>query len=153
MRFNVELRSKIIDTNEKPYQCDCGATFSRRDLLKRHQSIGHAPNTPSSQPFSSLPAVYEPTNVQSNKDETYLGVRPPLLESTESLITQVGSSGRNGQVEEERLEGTSSPYCWVTYRKPRYQALKDYFTILNIYSQSTVQSPGPFSFPRPGHVQ
>ncbi|TPR02442.1 Major Facilitator Superfamily protein [Aspergillus niger] len=77
---------------------------SRRDLLKRHQSIGHAPNTPSSQPFSSLPAVYEPTNVQSNKDETYLGVRPPLLESTESLITQVGSAGRDGQVEEERLE-------------------------------------------------
>ncbi|KAI2822454.1 transcriptional regulator family: C2H2 zinc finger [Aspergillus niger] len=93
-----------IHTNEKPYQCDCGATFSRRDLLKRHQSIGHAPNTPSSQPFSSLPAVYEPTNVQSNKDETYLGVRPPLLESTESLITQVGSAGRDGQVEEERLE-------------------------------------------------
>ncbi|KAJ5102523.1 hypothetical protein N7532_003052 [Penicillium argentinense] len=35
-----------IHTNEKPYKCACGASFGRRDLLKRHQKIGHSPDTP-----------------------------------------------------------------------------------------------------------
>ncbi|CAG7917430.1 unnamed protein product [Penicillium olsonii] len=38
-----------IHTNEKPYKCVCGASFARRDLLKRHESIGHPPITPSTQ--------------------------------------------------------------------------------------------------------
>ncbi|KAF7596001.1 hypothetical protein BBP40_003780 [Aspergillus hancockii] len=28
-------------THEKPYHCDCGALFSRRDLLRRHERIVH----------------------------------------------------------------------------------------------------------------
>ncbi|OJJ73332.1 hypothetical protein ASPBRDRAFT_173934 [Aspergillus brasiliensis CBS 101740] len=93
-----------IHTNEKPYKCDCGATFSRRDLLKRHQSIGHAPSTPSSQHLSSLPAVYDTNNVQPSNDGPYMGVRSPLLEPSESLNTQTGSSGRIGRVEEDRVQ-------------------------------------------------
>ncbi|CAG7970488.1 unnamed protein product [Penicillium nalgiovense] len=38
-----------IHTNEKPYKCSCGASFGRRDLLKRHEDIGHSSITPSLQ--------------------------------------------------------------------------------------------------------
>ncbi|KAJ6083057.1 hypothetical protein N7467_007192 [Penicillium canescens] len=39
-----------IHTNEKPYKCTCGASFGRRDLLKRHEDIGHSPTSPTQQP-------------------------------------------------------------------------------------------------------
>ena len=29
----------------EPYKCTCGASYARRDLLKRHQSIAHSPIT------------------------------------------------------------------------------------------------------------
>ncbi|CAG8893443.1 unnamed protein product [Penicillium egyptiacum] len=38
-----------IHTNEKPYKCSCGASFGRRDLLKRHEDIGHSSITSSIQ--------------------------------------------------------------------------------------------------------
>lgn len=42
--------SYYSDTHEKPYKCiTCGASFGRRDLLKRHQNIGHSPVTPAAQ--------------------------------------------------------------------------------------------------------
>lgn len=28
-----------LDTNEKPFSCYCGASFSRRDLLRRHERV------------------------------------------------------------------------------------------------------------------
>jgi hypothetical protein len=31
-----------LDTKEKPYVCDCGAAFARRDLLHRHERLAHA---------------------------------------------------------------------------------------------------------------
>lgn len=30
-----------LDTKEKPYVCDCGAAFARRDLLHRHERLTH----------------------------------------------------------------------------------------------------------------
>lgn len=34
------------DTKEKPYQCHCGAAFTRRDLLTRHRRITVHGNVP-----------------------------------------------------------------------------------------------------------
>lgn len=31
--------SNNSDTNEKPFSCYCGASFSRRDLLRRHERV------------------------------------------------------------------------------------------------------------------
>lgn len=33
--------SRGLDTKEKPFKCACGSSFTRRDLLKRHQNITH----------------------------------------------------------------------------------------------------------------
>jgi uncharacterized Zn-finger protein len=30
------------DTKEKPYECDCGESFARRDLLTRHTRQAHS---------------------------------------------------------------------------------------------------------------
>ncbi|KAE8152875.1 hypothetical protein BDV25DRAFT_169864 [Aspergillus avenaceus] len=94
-----------IHTNEKPYKCNCGASFSRRDLLKRHQSIGHAPNTPPTQDLSSLPAPHDTNNIQSSKDGSHMDVRLPLPEPADSLNPSTGLSSWNGQVEDGQLEG------------------------------------------------
>ncbi|KAI9376171.1 hypothetical protein BJX61DRAFT_461673 [Aspergillus egyptiacus] len=37
-------------TNEKPFVCRCGATFSRRDLLRRHERIVHHSGTSANNP-------------------------------------------------------------------------------------------------------
>ncbi|CAG8366163.1 unnamed protein product [Penicillium salamii] len=56
-----------IHTNEKPYKCLCGASFGRRDLLKRHEDIGHSPITPSTQEPS--PVTVNDGQLQSQGNE------------------------------------------------------------------------------------
>jgi hypothetical protein len=34
-----------LDTKEKPFSCHCGASFSRRDLLTRHQRVAQHEET------------------------------------------------------------------------------------------------------------
>lgn len=33
-----------VDTKEKPYSCPCGRSFSRKDLLTRHERLSHSFN-------------------------------------------------------------------------------------------------------------
>lgn len=33
----------VLDTHEKPFSCTCGALFTRKDLLRRHERIVHNP--------------------------------------------------------------------------------------------------------------
>ena len=37
--YRLRLRA---DTKEKPYSCSCGHSFSRKDLLTRHERLAHA---------------------------------------------------------------------------------------------------------------
>jgi len=39
----LTLRVAVLDTHEKPFSCACGALFSRKDLLRRHERIVHTP--------------------------------------------------------------------------------------------------------------
>lgn len=39
--YRGNLITKTADTNEKPFTCHCGASFTRRDLLKRHSRVAH----------------------------------------------------------------------------------------------------------------
>jgi uncharacterized Zn-finger protein len=48
------------DTKEKPYQCHCGAAFTRRDLLTRHRRITTHENIPKE--------CVENSRVQSDQD-------------------------------------------------------------------------------------
>jgi hypothetical protein len=35
----IDADTLVLDTKEKPYACHCGAAFTRRDLLARHQRL------------------------------------------------------------------------------------------------------------------
>ncbi|PLB53779.1 hypothetical protein P170DRAFT_396454 [Aspergillus steynii IBT 23096] len=60
-----------IHTNEKPYTCACGASFARRDLLKRHHAATHSPITPSTQhPSPATGASSQIQTIQSDHLDT-----------------------------------------------------------------------------------
>ncbi|KAL3485008.1 hypothetical protein BJX62DRAFT_243399 [Aspergillus germanicus] len=94
------------DTNEKPYKCGCGATFSRQDLLKRHQSIGHAPITPST-PDPSPTAVPDITTVQGEVEYSSLGVSEPYYQPAGTQITNTDPIGQDGPLGDADYEGNS----------------------------------------------
>ncbi|KAL6233599.1 hypothetical protein BDW75DRAFT_251902 [Aspergillus navahoensis] len=79
----------FLDTNEKPYECDCGASFSRRDLLKRHQSIGHEA-IPQSTPST---AIHDTSNPELRTDDS------PFQN------TSAGPTSRNSQFGDEQHHG------------------------------------------------
>jgi hypothetical protein len=39
LAYCCSTNSYNLDTNEKPFSCPCGASFSRRDLLRRHERV------------------------------------------------------------------------------------------------------------------
>lgn len=60
-RIRRLTRSHVLDTKEKPFICFCGAAFTRRDLLKRHNRISHEDGliSPDSQPPSAVKAAHQ----------------------------------------------------------------------------------------------
>ncbi|KAJ5749188.1 uncharacterized protein N7511_010884 [Penicillium nucicola] len=86
-----------IHTNEKPYKCTCGASFGRRDLLKRHEDIGHSPTPPTQQvsPMTghSNQNLQSPLNNVStgNSDTSFWGV--PDLQGV-AMPTPIDSEGQ-----------------------------------------------------------
>jgi hypothetical protein len=57
----------IVDTNERPFTCACGSSFTRRDLLRRHERINHAGDVPTKQGNSDAlkPAAVHDSDRQS----------------------------------------------------------------------------------------
>jgi uncharacterized Zn-finger protein len=91
--FIATESSHILDTNEKPYECHCGASFSRRDLLKRHQSTGHdmiPQDTPST-------AIHDTSNLEPRTDDSHMEDGASLLEPTSFQSTLAGPTSRDSQ--------------------------------------------------------
>lgn len=104
----IELDSENllhIDTNEKPYKCSCGASFGRRDLLKRHQGSGHPPITPSTHNPSPT-GIQDSSNVQSQTGYTQPAIQPfsPGLADLQPFSS--GATSQSGQFSHVQLEGT-----------------------------------------------
>ncbi|KAF7177871.1 hypothetical protein CNMCM7691_006347 [Aspergillus felis] len=77
----------------------------RRDLLKRHQSIGHATTT-STTDDPSPTAAHDTSNVQSQADYSQPGLQPSLLELADLPSIPTGSTIQTSQFSHVQLEGT-----------------------------------------------
>lgn len=65
---NLDEPNSLIDTKEKPYVCDCGRSFARRDLLTRHERLSHS--------GQNVPPT-EATGPTSERENCTLETTPP----------------------------------------------------------------------------
>ncbi|TIA55837.1 hypothetical protein D6C79_00269 [Aureobasidium pullulans] len=61
------------DTKEKPFACPCGHTFTRLDLLKRHNRISHGGQPLSEQADETIPERHEVVSHSTPSSEEYSG--------------------------------------------------------------------------------
>lgn len=61
------------DTKEKPFACPCGHTFTRLDLLKRHNRISHGGQPLSEQADETIPERHEIVSHSTPSSEEYSG--------------------------------------------------------------------------------
>ncbi|KAL5363377.1 hypothetical protein BJX96DRAFT_186932 [Aspergillus floccosus] len=104
-RYEHLQRHMRLHTNEKPYECHCGASFSRRDLLKRHQSTSHdtiSQDTPST-------VIRDASNLGLRTDNSHMDDGTSVLEPTVFQGTLAGTTSGDGQLGAEQLHGNPLP--------------------------------------------
>jgi hypothetical protein len=80
------------DTNEKPFSCSCGALFSRRDLLRRHERIEHGSITNSSRQLYTQFTANSVKAYTENTRNSAIQRREILLEGGTALRSDLTSS-------------------------------------------------------------
>ncbi|KAF7595818.1 hypothetical protein BBP40_004630 [Aspergillus hancockii] len=62
-----------LHTKEKPYNCNCGQTFARRDLLKRHQRLAHGGDHHPIPSRSEAPSITSPASEPLHGTVAHIG--------------------------------------------------------------------------------
>ena len=118
----------VTDTKEKPFICRCGAAFTRRDLLTRHQRIAlheiapeHRHNGPAAQMESASTAAEAAADAAASLSS--MSMNPWITQPRHEIVEQPGVATQQLQ-QHSMLQHGAYGYGWRPSRNFGNRVLK-----------------------------